>query len=97
MIRRPPRSTRTDPLFPYTPLFRSAGALIVRLLLIPVRQRVIDARVELGFQWVAIGQQPRRVGHLAQYPGFTAHLAVAFVDQPLRVTTVNRIRRKLVA
>src|SRR3546814_4461772 len=23
MIRRPPRSTRTDPLFPYPPLFRS--------------------------------------------------------------------------
>src|SRR3546814_10893953 len=23
MFRRPPRSTRTDPLFPYTPLFRS--------------------------------------------------------------------------
>src|SRR3546814_2417972 len=34
MIRRPPRSTRTDTLFPYTPLFRSvfvhrgAGAYI---------------------------------------------------------------------
>src|SRR3546814_5511470 len=25
MIRRPPRSTRTDTLFPYTPLFRSLG------------------------------------------------------------------------
>src|SRR3546814_10460739 len=25
MIRRPPRSTRTDTLFPYTPLFRSDG------------------------------------------------------------------------
>src|SRR3546814_5220622 len=25
MIRRPPRSTRTDPLFPYTTLFRSLG------------------------------------------------------------------------
>src|SRR3546814_5084713 len=24
MIRRPPRSTRTDPLFPYTTLFRSS-------------------------------------------------------------------------
>src|SRR3546814_14209744 len=24
MLRRPPRSTLTDPLFPYTPLFRSA-------------------------------------------------------------------------
>src|SRR3546814_2403506 len=27
MIRRPPRSTRTDTLFPYTTLFRSARAL----------------------------------------------------------------------
>src|SRR3546814_6979217 len=27
MIRRPPRSTRTDTLFPYTTLFRSAGIL----------------------------------------------------------------------
>src|SRR3546814_4995749 len=26
MIRRPPRSTRTDTLFPYTTLFRSEGA-----------------------------------------------------------------------
>src|SRR3546814_17329322 len=25
MIRRPPRSTRPDPLFPYTTLFRSVG------------------------------------------------------------------------
>src|SRR3546814_3272244 len=25
MIRRPPRSTRTDPLLPYTTLFRSEG------------------------------------------------------------------------
>src|SRR3546814_12198479 len=27
MIRRPPRSTRTDTLFPYTTLFRSSGSL----------------------------------------------------------------------
>src|SRR3546814_13417933 len=35
MIRRPPRSTRTDTLFPYTTLFRSAaqrGAHVVRRL-----------------------------------------------------------------
>src|SRR3546814_12393671 len=30
MIRRPPRSTRTDTLFPYTTLFRSARAETVR-------------------------------------------------------------------
>src|SRR3546814_3433479 len=29
MIRRPPRSTRTDTLFPYTPLFRSQDAVHV--------------------------------------------------------------------
>src|SRR3546814_3561685 len=28
MIRRPPRSTRTDTLFPYTTLFRSGGATL---------------------------------------------------------------------
>src|SRR3546814_19673431 len=30
MIRRPPRSTRTDTLFPYTTLFRSAPARLHR-------------------------------------------------------------------
>src|SRR3546814_12637009 len=33
MIRRPPRSTRTDTLFPYTTLFRSHGAAAQRRLL----------------------------------------------------------------
>src|SRR3546814_12528411 len=32
MIRRPPRSTRTDTLFPYTTLFRSLGGLVARVL-----------------------------------------------------------------
>src|SRR3546814_9090058 len=29
MIRRPPRSTRTDTLFPYTTLFRSASGFVI--------------------------------------------------------------------
>src|SRR3546814_9739234 len=32
MIRRPPRSTRTDTLFPYTTLFRSTGGMMDALL-----------------------------------------------------------------
>src|SRR3546814_15026431 len=32
MIRRPPRSTRTDTLFPYTTLFRSHGGVLERLI-----------------------------------------------------------------
>src|SRR3546814_7181922 len=31
MIRRPPRSTRTDTLFPYTTLFRSEDAIRINL------------------------------------------------------------------
>src|SRR3546814_7714690 len=31
MIRRPPRSTRTDTLFPYTTLFRSHDRIVGRL------------------------------------------------------------------
>src|SRR3546814_9826843 len=39
MIRRPPRSTRTDTLFPYPPLFRSTRAEVLRLQRIDARQR----------------------------------------------------------
>src|SRR3546814_1852649 len=35
MIRRPPRSTRTDTLFPYTTLFRSLLSVVVGRLLPP--------------------------------------------------------------
>src|SRR3546814_2215149 len=31
MIRRPPRSTRTDTLFPYTTLFRSSRLILARI------------------------------------------------------------------
>src|SRR3546814_5146918 len=37
MIRRPPRSTRTDTLFPYTTLFRSADRLEMREFLLSQR------------------------------------------------------------
>src|SRR3546814_17607086 len=35
MIRRPPRSTRTDTLFPYTTLFRSIHSLLKRGWFLP--------------------------------------------------------------
>src|SRR3546814_8296795 len=41
MIRRPPRSTRTDPLFPYTTLFRSIAQRLA------IRQRGKSHRQEL--------------------------------------------------
>src|SRR3546814_2724136 len=32
MLRQPPRSTRTDPLFPYATLFRAMGPMVIRRL-----------------------------------------------------------------
>src|SRR3546814_7988768 len=46
MIRRPPRSTRTDTLFPYTTLFRSHNAPEAEWLP-PVRRFAIDAMMDL--------------------------------------------------
>src|SRR3546814_8357079 len=40
MIRRPPRSTRTDTLFPYTTLFRSLAAIP---LPVPLAHMLLDA------------------------------------------------------
>src|SRR3546814_2224882 len=42
MIRRPPRSTRTDTLFPYTTLFRSCLHLAHDLMLFRPQQLRID-------------------------------------------------------
>src|SRR3546814_1552746 len=42
MIRRPPRSTRTDTLFPYTTLFRSVAELVTYVLDQPLSERVVS-------------------------------------------------------
>src|SRR3546814_3822487 len=47
MIRRPPRSTRTDTLFPYTTLFRSPGRP-VGVALPPPGQTAGGTRGDLG-------------------------------------------------
>src|SRR3546814_14244601 len=46
MIRRPPRSTRTDTLFPYTTLFRSVVLQVEAAPGLARRQRARGERVE---------------------------------------------------
>src|SRR3546814_4620743 len=58
MIRRPPRSTRTDTLFPYTTLFRSALGLADQGTL----GLGEDCGVELGPLLVGVGEEVRRLG-----------------------------------
>src|SRR3546814_18910414 len=65
MIRRPPRSTRTDTLFPYTTLFRSLWdcASLLREE-VPVRLCLLDQAGEGGarHQALEVAVQPRVAG-----------------------------------
>src|SRR3546814_4869355 len=64
MIRRPPRSTRTDTLFPYTTLFRSFRPLHIELLLrAPAGQRHAEYRCE---QHITPAPRPERGGEQRQ-------------------------------
>src|SRR3546814_5494605 len=70
MIRRPPRSTRTDTLFPYTTLFRSRLTFHdqrVRIRRVDVRQfnRAIEARADRA-DLDLDGRDHARVGFLGQ-------------------------------
>src|SRR3546814_3771840 len=56
MIRRPPRSTRTDTLFPYTTLFRSAQPVAVK------QQLVLG--VDHGNRILAVHDRAERRFHL---------------------------------
>src|SRR3546814_10700992 len=56
MIRRPPRSTRTDPLFPYTTLFRSmfeASVVVVLLVAIGVAVALAVVLSMLAGRWLS--------------------------------------------
>src|SRR3546814_13576880 len=94
MIRRPPRSTRTDTLFPYTTLFRSVflergaapdAALVLRVL--PEVVVVLAALADVGDLGVGIEHgedvglelvEARRAGQF----GFGAGVLLAHPGQP---------------
>src|SRR3546814_13325627 len=63
MIRRPPRSTRTDTLFPYTTLFRSAAALWpVGAGRVPLPRRTLRKLVDPACRAAGDSARPDRRG-----------------------------------
>src|SRR3546814_15126067 len=77
MIRRPPRSTRTDTLFPYTTLFRSTLAL---------GQNVhLGREVRVRLDRAGLGQ------HLAALDVFTLGAAQQDTDVIARLTLVQQL------
>src|SRR3546814_2763353 len=77
MIRRPPRSTRTDTLFPYTTLFRSPAADVFLAANMRHRQGKALEHLERGIDhvWIAAqvgdvvfrirGERSQRILHIA--------------------------------
>src|SRR3546814_1584446 len=74
MIRRPPRSTRTDTLFPYTTLFRSTGARVTLFTHLAVRE---DAHILYGFSTAA---QRSAFRALIKVTGIGARTALAVLS-----------------
>src|SRR3546814_3822288 len=72
MIRRPPRSTRTDTLFPYTTLFLSAG-----------EHRAIVESARLQDQRL-VGFEERRLGIGVEVEPVGDAIVADIVDQRLR-------------
>src|SRR3546814_14265817 len=90
MIRRPPRSTRTDTLFPYTTLFRSQPSPEYERLRKAERARIVEARAQRnasdGWQqrwiWPVIGRMSgvygsqRVLGGVPRNPHYGVDIAV---------------------
>src|SRR3546814_19872951 len=69
MIRRPPRSTRTDTLFPYTTLFRSSWKAVLADGRLYTTARDVTAERELGDQL----RQAQKMEAEGQLTGGIAH------------------------
>src|SRR3546814_21140993 len=70
MIRRPPRSTRTDTLFPYTTLFRSARSGVAAEITADrtaVAERQGEAVDRKGIGFAEEAERAYRVGESAAY------------------------------
>src|SRR3546814_18703928 len=78
MIRRPPRSTRTDTLFPYTTLFRSqplkASETIIRNLRVLAVDQTMDKTPKAGEE---VKVSPASTATLEVTPKMAEKLAVA--------------------
>src|SRR3546814_19857227 len=88
MIRRPPRSTRTDTLFPYTTLFRSKTGAVER-----TRSANIDRRADAARR----DRRPSAFIHLD--PGHALGREVGEIERPRRrrAGTIAKDRRRHLA
>src|SRR3546814_17375027 len=80
MVRRPPRSTRTDTLFPYTTLFRSTAGVIIGT----GQVSAIDLQAEAGVEWLPCERCVHDVEPLLPE-------AIVRFPEDMRLITIGRI------
>src|SRR3546814_19909577 len=74
MRRRPPRSTRTDTLFPYTTLFRSLPGRLVEIG--QANGPVVEVRLDVGGDMLLARITRRTVHDLGLEPGSAVYAVV---------------------
>src|SRR3546814_20327721 len=87
MIRRPPRSTRTDTLFPYTTLFRSPASSGWLVTNPPYGERLPDNDVELWSAWAQNLKQ--------HYSGWQVSVISSDLELPRQMRLKPRLRYPL--
>src|SRR3546814_14157828 len=80
MIRRPPRSTRTDTLFPYTTLFRSRPAIDRRLAHVEIGRRRAMRIVRPDRMLVVALSEAAEIGRAIMADGFERQLSEALLN-----------------
>src|SRR3546814_50883 len=97
MIRRPPRSTRTDPLFPYTTLFRSVAAGAKPLAELRVDGGACVNDLLMQFQADLLGipvQRPTIVETTALGAAFLAGLEAGLYHDKDEISSLWRLDRQ---
>src|SRR3546814_16344644 len=113
MIRRPPRSTRTDTLFPYTTLFRSALPLEREEGLLDLGDQlgmqVVGMAVDRGREGLRLVDGPDRVGlhelavehelhhRVGECGGFVDHLGDRSAESRVGIECVSSCRYRCYA
>src|SRR3546814_16081715 len=102
MIRRPPRSTRTDTLFPYTTLFRSIGIVgpaqpgfVARGEIGRIGRQVDEVEAEPIGEEVAIGERflemlAGKIGRASCRERVCQYVYISVVDVSLKVNDRNQ-------
>src|SRR3546814_15023772 len=86
MRRRPPRSTRTDPLFPYTTLFRS------HFLKVAIADRIATIPAHRPQDHITLEMAPLEIRHRSVRPISAKH---AQASRFLQQSRVDRARPRL--